>query len=103
MLSETYLYALKNFTLEEVKLIKQYHGETKANKRAEHYSKMYSYVLSNAKDFIPLEDSNVNYIEMEFAERVEKIKEKLIALASENNIPDEIIFLPRVKIIEQNK
>ena len=52
MLPESYITALENFTIEEVKLIRQYNGEEIANKKEKYYSKLYNYVSSQVNDFI---------------------------------------------------
>ena len=98
MLPESYITALENFTIEEVKLIRQYNGEEIANKKEKYYSKLYNYVSSHVNDFITLDESKVNFIELEFIERVEKLRDKLTAFASLNNIPLEVLFIPQIKI-----
>ena len=62
---------------------------------------MYRHISNNYKDYIPFNDScGVTYYEMEFVESVEPIRDRLLVLAKKNEIPTEILFIPRVKIEE---
>ena len=84
--------------IDEVAMIKQYPRIAKFYKPYGYYEKMYHYISTNPDQFILFKDSNVIAIEMEFAESVKKIKDKLYSLANKNHIPNEVIFVPRIKI-----
>ena len=81
-------------------MIKLYPGVEKFKKPDGYYEKMYQYVSSNPQEFILFKDSGANHIEMEFAESVKKINDKLISSANENKIPREVLFIPRIKIAD---
>ena len=100
MIPDNYIPALEKFTVEEVKIIKLYPGITKFYKPDGYYEKMYRYISTNPEQFILFKDSNVSFIEMEFAESVKTIKDKLYSLANENHIPNEVLFVPRIKIAD---
>ena len=102
MIPDNYIPALKSFVVEEVKMIKAYPGIGKFYKPDGYYETMYDYVSAKLEEFILFKKSGVNFIEMEFAESVKKIKDKLISLAGTNNIPYEILFIPRIKITERH-
>lgn len=100
MITEEYILGLKEFTLAEVNLTKQYAGEEAYQNAKPYYEGMYSYVSKNPSEFIPFEESNLTFYEFEFADAVEEIKTKLIELCDLNNIPREVIFIYRYKIRE---
>ena len=100
MIDKEYVSAYKNFVNEEIKLSAQYKGTEYAKRIEPYYNKMYGLIESEQANFSIFKNSTVTYYEMEFAESVEPIREKVIELARLNNIPIEILFIPRVKINE---
>ena len=100
MIAEEYILGLKEFTITEVNLTKQYAGEEAYQRAKPYYEEMYNYVSQNPTEFIPFDKSNVTFYEFEFADAVEEIKHKLIELCDLNNIPREVVFIYRYKIKE---
>lgn len=58
------------------------------------------FVKEKPEDFIRFEESGVEFMELKFAEAIPEIKDRLYQLAIENNISQDIIFIPRTKIKE---
>jgi len=101
MITEQYIKAYKDFVKVELSLTSQYNGQEYAKRIAPYYQSMYNHISQNPDDYIIFNhDCNVTYYEMEFVEAVEPIREKLFELAKQNEIPTEILFIPRVKIEE---
>lgn len=101
MITEQYIKAYQNFIKVELSLTSQYNGQEYAKRIAPYYEGMYRHISLNPNDYIPFnDDCGVTYYEMEFVEAVEPIRELLFDLAKNNNIPTEILFIPRVKIEE---
>jgi hypothetical protein len=98
MISDNYLPALERFTIEEARMIKLNPDVNKFYKPDGYYEKMYNFVSANSSEFIPFIESGVHFIEMEFAESVKVIKDKLISLAKEFAIPEEVLFIPTISI-----
>lgn len=103
MLSTTYILSLKNFISEEVLLTRQHAGKEKAARASVYYAMMYRYVAEHVDNFIYFDDSGVDFYKYEFAERVEKIRNKLIMAAASLHIPAEALFVPRIKVPEKTK
>ena len=101
MITEQYIKAYQEFVKTELSLTSQYNGQEYARRIAPYYEGMYRHISNNYKDYIPFNDScGVTYYEMEFVESVEPIRDRLLVLAKKNEIPTEILFIPRVKIEE---
>ena len=98
MIPDNYIQALKNFVIEEIKMVKTSPEIEKFKKPDGYYESMLRYVSLNPQKFILFKQSDINFIEVEFAESVKKIKDKLFFLANQNNIPHEVLFIPRIKI-----
>lgn len=103
MLPDTYILSLQKFVTEEVSLIRQHRGDEKAASAASYYSAMYQYVADHITDFIYFDDSGVDFYKYEFAERIEKIRNKLVTEAIKINIPPQALFIPRIKVQERTK
>ncbi len=98
MISKEYIQAYKNFITKEINLTRTYKGDEYANRIAPYYLKMYQHISNNHLDYTVSKKSPVTYFEMEFAESVEPIRNVLLNLAKQSNIPTETLFVPRVKI-----
>jgi very-short-patch-repair endonuclease len=98
MISDNYLPALERFAIEETRMIKINPHVNKFYKPDGYYEKMYNFVSANPAEFIPFKESGVHFIEMEFAESVKVFKDKLISLAKEFEIPEEVLFIPTISI-----
>ena len=98
MISKEYIIAYKNFVILELELLAQYVGSEYSNRMANYYNAMYKYISAHQDEFMLFDKSAVKFYELEFAEAVEPIRNKLIALAQQKQIQMEILFLPRVKL-----
>lgn len=100
-ITEQYIKAYREFVNVELSLTAKYNGEEYAKRMTPYYEGMYKHISQNPSEYIVFnDDSDVTYYEMEFVEAVEPIRERLLELAKQNNIPTEILFIPRVKIEE---
>lgn len=100
-ITEQYIRAYREFVNVELALTAQYNGEEYAKRMTPYYEGMYKHISQNPSEYIVFnDDCDVTYYEMEFVEAVEPIRERLFELAKQNNIPTEILFIPRVKIEE---
>ncbi|TZF83916.1 hypothetical protein FW774_10695 [Pedobacter sp. BS3] len=100
-ITEQYIIAYREFVNVELALTAQHNGEEYAKRMAPYYEGMYKHISQNPSEYIVFnDDCDVTYYEMEFIEAVEPIRERLFELAKQNNIPTEILFIPRVKIKE---
>lgn len=100
MIDLKYFQAYNRFIDEEIKLSAQYNGFEYAKRISPYYKRMGEYIQNHKDEFILFKNSNVKYYELEFVETVEDIRDKLLVLAEQNNIPKEILFIPKVKIEE---
>lgn len=100
MIPEEYIRAYENFVSQELELIALHNGSEYAKRISPYYEKMYLNIANSPSDYMLFDDSPVEYFEMEFAESVEPIRNVLMSLAELNNVPSEILFIPRVKIAE---
>lgn len=100
-ITEQYIKAYLEFVNVELALTAQYNGEEYAKRMTPYYEGMYKHISQNPNEYIVFnDDCDVTYYEMEFVEAVEPIRERLFELAKQNNIPTEILYIPRVKIEE---
>jgi len=100
MIPTEYIRAYENFVNQELELIALHNGIEYAKRISPYYQKMYLNISNSPNDYMLFDDSPVEYFEMEFAESVEPIRNELMSLAELNNIPSEILFIPRVKLAE---
>jgi hypothetical protein len=100
MISEEYVRAYENFVTQELELIAQHNGSEYAKRITPYYNKMYSNIANSPTNYMLFDESPVEYFEMEFAESVEPIRNVLMSLAEINNVPSEILFIPRVKLAD---
>lgn len=101
MITKEYIEAYNNFVTRELSLISQYRGVDQAQSVAPYYKEMCRYISKNPDEFIIFNSAcGVSFHEMEFAESVEPIRERLLELAKQNNISKEVLFIPKVKIGE---
>ena len=98
MIPLDFIEALKFFVTEEVRLIKKHNGQEKGENADIYFNKMYQYVSAHPEEFVQFDDSGVSFLENEFAERVKAIRQKIVHFSSHNNIPAEVLFIPRLKI-----
>jgi hypothetical protein len=98
MIPEKYVTAYKNFVEEEISLNAKYNGEVYAAKLAPYYQKMIAHIEANVEEYVIFDKSSVKFWELEFAEYVVPIREKLLKLAVDQHIPMQTLFIPRVKI-----
>lgn len=103
MIQEKYFKAYNSFIDEELKLSVRYNGFEYTKRLRPYYRKMREYIQTHKSEFILFKDSKVKHYEMEFVESVDKIRNKLLNLAELNNIPKEILFIPRARIEEEEK
>jgi len=100
MITEKYVKAYNDFVKTEINLTVQYSGQEYAKRIAPYYQSMSAHIAQNTQDYIVFDESNVTYFEMEFVEAVEPIRDRLLELAEKQEIPTNILFIPRVKIEE---
>lgn len=98
MITEEYINSYRKFVEQEIQLTAQYNGNEYAKRIEPYYRKMYELISKDQSNYIIFKSSSVTYYEMEFAETVEPIREKILELAQKENIPIEILFIPRVKV-----
>jgi hypothetical protein len=100
MIPENYIRVYENFVSKELEVIALHNGSEYAKRISSYYNKMYLNIANSPRDYMLFDDSPVEYFELEFAESVEPIRDVLMSLAELNNVPSEILFIPRVKIAE---
>ncbi len=98
MITNEYILAYDNFVKKELGYIKIHKTPETYEKYKFLYSEMYLHISTNPEDFIKLSDSSIKYYELEFTEKVTYIRHKLAELATQNLVPLEILWVPRVKI-----
>jgi hypothetical protein len=102
MLPDSYIDYFGRFINEEISLI-GLHGEGRFQKSIHYYNQMYQYLSMHLDDYIYFKESGADFYKFEFSERVEKIRNKLILKANRIGIPEEAIFIPRIKVFEDSK
>ena len=98
MIPEKYIIAYQEFEKIELELASQWSGVEYAKRLAPYYETMVSHISTFPEEYILFADCGLPHYEMEFAEAVEPIRDELFRLAKENEIPENILFIPMVKI-----
>ncbi|MBW7871385.1 MAG: hypothetical protein H3C39_10015 [Flavobacteriia bacterium] len=98
-ITEKHIRAYKNYVAKELGLIEKYSGKEAAFKNAPYLMKMYLHIAEHPEEYRVYDDGpGVTYYELEFVESVWTIRIKLMELAEKNDIPQEVLFIPRISI-----